>query len=1283
MFETQEKVLRKVYQDREKGDLARARQRAVEGLRKWPDDYDLAVEAVQLCFETEDFNEATRLLKSVMRHHPREKGNLLDLTRETCLHTWNPALAWFLLEVLVRGREIDAVRDLLRRAPAPLPDDLAKRARTRKRSLEENGQGRSPGSTDAALLLGLCLLETGRHAEAAAALGSVLPKAPEIAHAVGEILVDLEREIPDDAETKFHIGLASIILEHPEKAETRFFQCLELDDPPLDRLRKVLEGHPSPSPAHDLLLGETLVRLGETAAGVETIRRFVEAADDAPPDGEIHRLLTGRVGRAETAARRLELLAARFDATIAVVMLFAETAARIGLVAGIVDAFERCYLRDRSCGEAILRWIGEREEILLTGPAQRLIARIHLHDGAWEAATAAVRRSFELDRSQLDALGGMVDEATASSDDPALRLLEAELCAMRGDAAEAERIAREMEERGSADNDDLMKITGAILTHCGVNIDTVSAAVQAAIRGGTPDEALPWVREYIRAGGDQEALAEAIAAAADGPGRWPGAVSLVDGLGDLDLALPLRILQARAHLESGAVERAVLEFDGIMLRSAAFRFDLLAIYEEALARFDGNPTLHLALYHLHLDDDRPVQAARHLCRTLELDPGQIRDVLDRFNALVEANPTERGLWEEMLAAAVRMGHDDLARETLRRAVASLPEPDAAALHIYGARLSSGDGDSRDGLRCIALALTAPDADLRAVETELGRVIEREPENAEASFLLGDCLLRMGDEKQAVGSFERCLAVSGAFRTTIRERLEAALPRSVEPWTLSRLLGTIALNDGRSDDARRLFAAAQNGPAGEMAALGADLAAATGRAPDDTRLALLFARNRVIEKRPDEAVAILERLAGDGGDLDRPAAGILDELLGVMPDHIAANRLLATIRLRGGDVEGSLAPALRLLELENEPPEAIGEAVAPFLDALGGDPRFIVPWGRLLARRGDHGGAIKAFRRALDIDTGCWERVLAGLDAASWPETIDGERRLLRADALIAGGRHEPAFALLSAPGAARGCEAKEIFRRLEALVDAAPEPAHFPFGGQLLARAGKIDEAEAFMRRGIDILGKENALEIEIELAEMLEAAGRGERAADIFRAVLGNAPDRAGVLKRIERSSTARRRREIDGCVGRLAELSADESARLARLAVDCGEAEAAMEIAAAASLEGGVRAAILARAYLSLDRPLLALAAVGAADRRERRGDDIDAELLYIEGAASERIGDWLRAASAFGRIAALRGDWLDAVERAGRNYAKTIEMTDDAAVLEKTGALEPVAAESEDRS
>ena len=581
-----------------------------------------------------------------------------------------------------------------------------------------------------------------------------------------------------------------------------------------------------------------------------------------------------------------------------------------------------------------------------------------------------------------------------------------------------------------------------------------------------------------------------------------------------------------------------------------------------------------------------------------------------------------------------------------------------------------------------MALTAPRADLRAIEKELRRVIDREPENPDAAFLLGDCMLRLGDERAAVEYFERCIARSAAYLETIRERVEATMPMSVEPGTLSRLLGDIAWKEERTDDARRLFATAQAGPADGLSALGDRLAGALKQRPDDGGIALLLARNRVLEDRDDEAMSILGELA-ETRERDREVADVLEELLESRPGHIEANRLLATILHRGDDPAAALAPVLRLLESENEPPGDIEGTVAPFVDALNGDPRFLVPWGRLLARRGGHEEALAALRRALDIDAGCWETVLGGLDAASWPDTVERERRLLRADALIAGERYGPAFTVLSSAGLRGKPDAADIVERVGRIVDAEPTAERFSYGARSLADAGDIDEAEAFLGRGIDQLGGADALDLRIELAELLEKHGRRERAAGIFRAVLGEADDRAGVLRRIERSSIDRARSELHDGVARVEDLSPEDAARLARLAVDCGIPESATAIAARAALDAPVRAAILARAYLSLDRPLLALAAVGAVDRRVRRGDDMDAELLYIEGTASELIGDWLRAASAFGRIAALRGDWLDAAERAGRNYAKTLESTDDAAVLVKTGALEPVAAEREDRS
>ncbi|HVO76931.1 MAG TPA: hypothetical protein VMT60_03010, partial [Candidatus Bathyarchaeia archaeon] len=54
LFLTQEKALKKILQERERGDLAKARKTAVEALEKWPDDYDLAIETAQACLDLSD-----------------------------------------------------------------------------------------------------------------------------------------------------------------------------------------------------------------------------------------------------------------------------------------------------------------------------------------------------------------------------------------------------------------------------------------------------------------------------------------------------------------------------------------------------------------------------------------------------------------------------------------------------------------------------------------------------------------------------------------------------------------------------------------------------------------------------------------------------------------------------------------------------------------------------------------------------------------------------------------------------------------------------------------------------------------------------------------------------------------------------------------------------------------------------------------------------------------------------------------------------------------------------
>lgn len=1292
MFLTEEKVLKRIEQDRQRGDLKKAHQRALDAVERWPGNYDLEMEAARACFDLSDYHKAVSLLKNALRSTPRNRAEIMNFAHQTLMDSFNPFLGSFLVEAYLRSRDIDRVEQILGSSPESFIDDLIKRSETRAKNSSPGGQADKSGVADTELLLGLLYLHKRLFAEALSPLGAALERSPEDVQVIGSKFIELDRVLPASAGVKYYLGLSSSLLSHPEKMEARFFQSLELDDPPLEKILQAIELTDKQSEHLPLLRGEVLVRMHRFGEGATIIREYLSSNEGAwttgRPGDEIKHLFPDRVDKKELVFNRLSMLADAFGKSRDVIFLICDATVLAGRPGEAVEPLERLFTADPGSAVDIISWLEGSTEILSTAPAQRLVTKLHLAGADYEKAAQAAHLASEMNSSFIPGIIETVKETIASIDDPApaLKAMLAELYAQAGNAELAEEILLELTTEGCAEDDKLFELTGEIMKHCGVTLDGVVAAVQKGFECGKITDTVPFALEfYRREPGERKRFAERIAAlAGENADLWESVSALLDGMaGEETLKNHFRTLQARAHLENGAIERAVFEFDQLLMFDAGLRGELIEIYENAVRRHSDNMMLNLALYQLRLEEEQFAEAAHYLCRTLVLDPGQIRDVMDRFDALIAREPENETIWEEMLKTALEMDHPDCAKDILGRAVERLPQEKSAGLHIYGAMISDLEGNTEDTLRCLAIALTSSTPDMQAIEGTLGDIVSREPHNPEALYLMGETLMRLRREDEAVGAFEKCLGISHAYEPRITQRLEEMLPQSIQTWAISRMLGMIEWSKGMLEDAFRYLSTAQKGPKESLHALARTLEELMRRAPDNSQLTSLYAQTLSRRGEYDRAVKISEELAARDGNMSKPAIEILMKLLEEEPSHRAANHLLARLLIEIGEPERSLEPVLNILQDESSNKNDLDVIAEEFFFFHKDNTDFLINFARIKAGKGDFKKALLHYREILSAEPDSWQRVTRDVEAIEWPESYGGARRLLLADCCLAGQQDIDAFALLREFETAECGLADETMQRLDLLIERHPLKEHFSFGCYLLASAGKSGRAEELIERGCALLEDGEALDLRIELGETLQCMDLPERAAAIFSAALEDAADRTTILKHMEHASHLWNERQLARGLERRAheEIPAQESAKLVNIALDLERPEAALELLSDCTCSDILRKQLLAETYISMERPFAALAVLGAL---ETGGcGDAACEMLYLKGVASEMAGDYGRAACAFSKIVEINGEYRDSRGRAERNHARFVgsQLEVTALTLEKTADLQAAHAEGED--
>jgi tetratricopeptide (TPR) repeat protein len=1276
IFLTQEKALKRILQDRERGDLSKARQHALEALEKWPNDYGLAMEAIQASLDISDYPQAANLLKNAHRRHGSRRDEIVEYARSAFFHSKSTHVGAFLVDVHLKSRDLEAIADLVNAAPEAFLGELLKRCETRARNLANEGQERSALFGENAALLGILYRESKQYEKSAAMLCAALETLPGDERPIGEALVRLDGEMPGNAAIKFSLGLASLHLGHPDKAEARFFQCMERPAPPVDRILEAVADVLASLPNGTLLAGEALIRAGRVEEGAAALREYIDgdppaAGGDAPP---------ARDERCRRTVSRLTVLPADVFSLGGVAFAYAEAAAALGLMKDAAGALEESLERDPARADAVVAWLERMESAAPTAPGEALLARLYAAGGRVDDAVRAARIAADADPSAVPGLVASISAlgAPPREGDPKLLMLLAELRARLGDRESAEEALGTLRRTGGIPEEELSRLAGEIMSRCGVTLPGVAAVIDMALRRGSIEEALPHVVTFCRENREEhESLAaELRELAADDERRWRLVAGMLDAMADEeDLSQPLRMVRAMGHLFCGEIERAIFEFDQLMMFDGGLRRNLIDIYRGAIRRSDGNATLHLALYHLYLDEESFAEAARHLCRTLELDPGQIRDIMQRFDRLVEREPGNPAIWETMLATALSMRRTSLAKEILKRAIATLPPGSSATLHIHGARIAAAEGAFGEALNCLAAALDAEQPDARGIEKELNAVVERDPREPQAHFLLGRSLALLARERDAVGSFRRCLELSPDYRGPVRQTLERLLPLGVEPWHFAGLLGEIVWLEGNRGEALRLFASAERGPVESLAEISASLDRVRAEAPDDADLALLHARILAREGRHEKSTALLAAILERDPGLGPVVNDILQSIVAVSPAAIEANLLLARMYLDAGDPARSREALARLMADETSDAARLAAAVEPFLRDHGEDGGFLLHYGALLARAGADGQALARLRASFERDSSRAGAVVAVLNRHRWPDGLAAAKSLLAADCLIASERLEEAFSVLGAFADPDVLLVNEIVSRLTALIGIAPRREHFSFGAALLAAADRLDDARRFIEYGAGVLGGADALDLTMELAEILHAAGHTEHASRIFGEALAASPDRSPVYARIERSYIAWGDRMIATLAARVAGAPAFAGAieLLVELLIERGRGAEALDAIARSAAPKTVRTSLLGRVYLAMDRPILACAALAGAAGDESLSADARRQTLYFEGIARERAGDSGRAAAIFAAIAAQDGAG-DSRERAMRNYAAFIAEScgEPAYTIEKTESI-----------
>lgn len=565
------------------------------------------------------------------------------------------------------------------------------------------------------------------------------------------------------------------------------------------------------------------------------------------------------------------------------------------------------------------------------------------------------------------------------------------------------------------------------------------------------------------------------------------------------------LLEQRFDLAAGAIRRAAIALDAGRLHLDRLG-DLAAArrwFSRALELFPDDPSVHLALGEVERRAGRPDVQARHLERALDLaedDDGSPEVLLQAARSSAESGDPEAALAQ------------------YRRAAQQVPESRAALDCLDQALVGAGrDAERVDVLeRRAALADAQPEQQAAAL-VELGRIHDE----------------HIGDLHAARDAYERARRAHPA-----RPGLAAALDR-------------VLVKLGDWEGRRRLLEdAVASAPAAEQPELYVTLGEMLfEREGDSAAASRAFDRALALEPGSPRALAGLARVAAASGDEDsllrtyerevsitrdrERLAALAREIVRVCEARGSPERALPSVEWWVRTAPGESAPLQELARLQEElgRTDELVETLQRLDAVLSGPERAGVRrrLGFLHAAEGWTSQAIDAWFGALELDPND-PRVLEALGHALAEENRHREqaevlrhlaeqlppaqrgRCLADLGRLLSEHLGDPVGAMAALERAIEsGSDAPEVSERLEALLEQSGR--HEDLLRRLEQRRARLDDEAP------------EALALDLRRARLLlDALGRSDEAAALYRELRRRAPHDPAVLDGLEQAARSAR---------------------------------------------------------------------------------------------------------------------------------------------------------------
>jgi tetratricopeptide (TPR) repeat protein len=717
---------------------------------------------------------------------------------------------------------------------------------------------------------------------------------------------------------------------------------------------------------------------------------------------------------------------------------------------------------------------------------------------------------------------------------------------------------------------------------------------------------------------------------------------------DLGAAQHLRYPVACAALLAQRFERAIPEFQILLMARPQLASEVLERVRKALRENPGDLHLNLSAYELLAEEKAWGEAAQCLEQALKADPTRIEELSQRFDQLLERDPQSLELWRCYADALFAVGRFGQVAAVCERASGHLQPDEQGDFRLLRARMMVEDGHLSEALDVVAELLESGAVTPARSADVVRAVVAADPTSGRAQLLLG---VASAEDGLLDAAIEALVAAARADRTlvgAVTQKLEELAARpAAQPAHLVQLAGFYRWK-GATKEAARAYEQALRLDREMSERVLLELSRELDDPHGDLALTMVGARAARMAGRAEQACTLLTQVySRDTGRFE----SVLAELRKTADDfqgEMLAPRTMARVLLAHRSQSAAAEVIMALAENTRYPLQARLETLQEFHKRLSGHAGLAISLAQLWSAGGNVEEAVELLWLAVDgeeLDAPRAARVCRSL-LQSAPE--HGELRLILHDLLLRQGQIDEAMAALpeaEALSAERNAELSRRFATHRPRVLSKPVLAARWVAS--LRRQGKQDEALTTLRTAAEAAPQAEAVPLWIDLARLLQESGRADESRAIIERLVGSGHDRGALYQTLESWSSQRLDHEIGAVRARLQRQpqSMDAALDLADLLLRQGRADEAEQTLRAGAAEGEQRlrrACLLARAFVDCGhaafaeavlRPLAGVADTGSlwaeeiqfrladcADRLERHGE---AHARFVALIDSPRFG------------------------------------------------------------